>query len=219
VTKAIRLVIFDLDGTLVDSSVDITNALNYALGPFGFKKMTAGETIGLVGEGLSRLIEKVVGNEKAAIIPQVQDRFIRYYSEHLADFTVPYNGVRETLQRLGDIKKAVISNKRESLSKNLLEKLRLASFFDIILGSDSVVHKKPSPEPVLKVLDALGVRPEETVIVGDSGYDIDAGKAASVKTIAVSYGFRDRKFLGSADRIIDSIEELIPILLEMNSDA
>lgn len=213
----IKVVMFDLDGTLVDSSVDITNALNYAAGPYGIGKMTAEETIGLVGEGLTRLIEKVLGNERAAIVPEVLDRFVIYYSEHLVDFTLPYRGVRDTLERLGKYRKAVISNKRESLSRKLLDKLGLAKYFDIILGSDSVEEKKPSPKPIMKVLESFSFRPDEAVIVGDSNYDIDAGKAAGTKTIAVSYGFRDVVLLKGADFIIGDITELVQVLSEIDS--
>ena len=213
----IKVVMFDLDGTLVDSSVDITNALNYAAGPFGVRKMTVEETIGLVGEGVTRLIEKVLGNERAAIVPEVLDRFVGYYSEHLVDFTLPYGGVRETLERLGNYKKAVISNKRESLSRELLDKLGLAKYFDIILGSDSAEEKKPSPKPIMKVLESFSLKPDEAVIVGDSNFDIDAGRAAGTKTIAVSYGFRDVGLLKGADFIIGDITELLSILAEIDS--
>lgn len=213
----IKVIMFDLDGTLVDSSVDITNALNYAAGPYGIGKMTVEETIGLVGEGLTRLIEKVLGNARAATGPEVLDRFIGYYSEHLADFTLPYRGVRETLERLGNYRKAVISNKRESLSRELLDKLGLANYFDIILGSDSVEEKKPSPKPIMKVLESFSLQPDEAVIVGDSNFDIDAGRAAGTKTIAVSYGFRDVGLLKGADFIIDDITELLQVLAEIDS--
>ncbi len=213
----IKLIIFDLDGTLVDSGIDITKALNYAIEPYGLDKITVSQTTAMVGEGLSRLIEKMLGNQRADIIPDVLERFVRYYSGHLADFTLPYPGVQETLQQLSGYRKVVVSNKREILSKRLLETLELSGYFDIILGSDSVEEKKPSPKPVLQMLRRFSLRPEEAVIVGDSNYDIDSGKAAGVGTIAVSYGFRRPEFLGGADFLIDSMGELIKILEELNS--
>ncbi|MDA8104186.1 MAG: HAD-IA family hydrolase [Nitrospiraceae bacterium] len=207
----IKLVMFDLDGTLVDSSVDITNALNYATGPYGFGKMTVDRTIGMVGEGLTRLIEKMVG-EGSSIMPEVLDRFIRYYSEHLVDFTVPYRGVRETLEQLNGYKKAVISNKREALSRRLLEELDLLKYFDMVLGSDSAEERKPSPKPLRMVLGALDVKPEDSAIVGDSNFDIEAGNAAGVHTIAVTYGYRGIEYLKAADYFISDIDELVPLL-------
>jgi phosphoglycolate phosphatase len=213
----IKLVMFDLDGTLVDSSLDITNALNYAIEPYGLEKLTVEKTIGLVGEGLTRLVEKILGKENTEIMPDVLERFIHYYSEHLSDFTLPYPGVGETLEKLSGYRKAVISNKRESLSRRLLENLALSKYFEIILGSDSVEERKPSPKPILRILTDLSLKPKEAVMVGDSTYDIEAGKAAEVRTIAVSYGYRDPVLLKGADYIIDRIEEVIPRLKELDS--
>ena len=205
----IKLVIFDLDGTLVNSSADITNALNYAIEPYGFEQLTIERTTSLVGEGVTRLIEKLVGQKAADLKDVVLKRFLEYYSEHLTDFTVPYPGVRETLEMLGNYRKTVISNKREDLSKHLLETLELSGYFDIIWGSDSVSEKKPSPAPVLEMLKKLSCGPDEAVMVGDSNYDIEAGRAAGVRTVAVSYGYRHINLLKDADFIIDNMKELI----------
>lgn len=211
----VKIIMFDLDGTLVDSSLDIANSLNFALEPYGIGQVSVKETIGMVGEGLTKLIEKVLGDGSARLVPEALDRFVGYYSEHLTEFTLPYPGVRETLEYLGSYKKAVISNKLEALSKRLLEELGLAKYFDLILGSDSVEEKKPSPKPIIKVLESFSVGINEAVIVGDSNYDIDAGKAAGIRTIAVSYGFRDTDTLKGADFIIGDIGELLPILARL----
>ena len=211
----LELIIFDLDGTLVDSGMDITNALNYAITPYGLKPLTVEDTIKMVGEGLTRLIEKILGDNNASIKDAALDRFIKYYSEHLTDFTRPYPEVTKTLQMLGGYKKAIISNKRESLSKKLLEQLKLMKFFDVVLGSDSTPEKKPSPAPAKKVLEILGIEPRRAIIVGDSDFDIQAGKGAGLITVAVTYGFRDRETLKNADFLIDSIGELLT-LIEMH---
>lgn len=208
----LELIIFDLDGTLVDSGMDITNALNYAITPYGFKPLTVEDTVKMVGEGLTRLIEKILGDNNASIKDAVLDRFIKYYSEHLTDFTKPYPGVTKTLEMLGGYKKAIISNKRESLSKKLLEQLGLIKFFDVVLGSDSVSERKPSPIPVKRVLEILGTEPERAIIVGDSDFDIQAGKAAGLTTVAVTYGFRDRAMLGNADFLIDNMAQLLTLI-------
>jgi phosphoglycolate phosphatase len=214
--NSLELIIFDLDGTLVDSGMDITNALNYAIAPYGFKPLTVEDAIKMVGEGLTRLIEKILGDNNASIKDAVLDRFIKYYSEHLADFTRPYPGVIKTLVMLGRYKKAVISNKRESLSKKLMEQLGLMKFFDVVLGSDSAAEKKPSPAPVKKVLEILGVEPQRAIIVGDSDFDIQAGKGAGLITVAVTYGFRDRAMLGNADFLIDSMAQLLTLIEKNN---
>lgn len=204
----ITLIIFDLDGTLVNSIVDITNSLNHAIEPYRLEKMTVEKTMGLVGEGLTALVEKVLGRENAPIMSSVMDRFIRYYSEHLTDFTVPYPGVPETLEKLADYRKAVVSNKREALSKRVLDDLKLSHFFDVILGSDSAVAKKPSPEPILHILRMVKVDPDQAVMVGDSNYDMEAGRAAGIKTIGVTYGYRGLAFLGDADEVIEHFTDL-----------
>jgi len=215
--EMIKLVMFDLDGTLVDSSVDITNALNYAIEPYGLEKLSVRKTISLVGEGLTSLVEKILGKDNAEILPDALERFLHYYSGHLTDFTLPYPGVRKTLENLSAYRKAVISNKRESLSRRLLEDLDLLKYFDIILGSDSVEERKPSPKPILHILTALSLKSDEAVMVGDSNYDIEAGTAAGVRTVAVSYGYRNPSLLKAADCIIDSIGELIPKLKEFDA--
>ena len=211
----IELIIFDLDGTLIDSSIDITNALNYAIEPYDLPCLTNNEAIKMVGEGITRLIEKLIGEKDISAgtaKDDVSKRFIEHYTEHVLDYTKTYPGVKETLERLSCYKKAVISNKRESLSIRVLEGLGLSGFFDVILGSDSVNEKKPSPIPIIKVLSDLNMRPPEAVIVGDSNFDVDAGKAAGVTTIAVTYGYRPRDTISHADYMIDRIIDLVPLI-------
>ncbi len=213
----LKLIVFDLDGTLVDSKFDITNAINYAIRPMGLPELTPEDAIRFVGEGITRLIEKILGNDHAEKKPYVMEKFLRYYSEHLIDNTMPYKGVMKTLQSMNAYKKAVISNKREDLSRRLLEGLGLAAYFDLILGADSVAERKPSPVPVLKAMEILHATPRETIMVGDSNIDIEAGKKAGVKTIAVAYGYKPIEYLKGADYIIrDSLNEIVSILEEMN---
>jgi phosphoglycolate phosphatase len=212
----IKLIIFDLDGTLVDTSGDITNALNYALKPYGLRDLTVEDTIKMVGEGITRLIEKILENERIQMRDTVIKRFLDYYSEHLVDFSTLYPHVRETLEKLKDYKKAVISNKREYLSTRLLDKLDLLKYFDLVVGSDTTSERKPSAIPVIYVFTKLGVNPDESIIVGDSNYDIEAGKKAGLKTVAVTYGYRERQYLIDADYIIDSMKDLFT-LLDTNS--
>jgi len=213
---SIKLIIFDLDGTLVDTSRDITNALNHALTSHGLNSLTVEETKRLVGEGITRLVEKIIGENKAGEREEIIKKFLAYYEEHLIDFSYSYPNVKETLKALNGYKKAVISNKRESLSKRVLEKLDLLRYFDMVVGSDTTPERKPSPVPVLYVLEHFHFHPDEAVIVGDSNFDIEAGKNAGVKTVAVTYGFRDRRYLSEAAGIIDDMGDL-PALLDRSS--
>jgi len=208
----VKLIIFDLDGTLIDSSVDIANALNYAMEPYSSRRVTRDETIKLVGEGISRLIGKLVGDRDETVRADVGKRFLKHYTEHIVDYTVVYPGVNETLKKLGRYRKAVISNKRESLSRLVLERLGLLKYFDLVIGSDTTPERKPSPVPVIKALSELHVSPDSAVMVGDSNYDVDAGKAAGVVTIAVTYGYRSLQVIANADHLIDRMLDLIPVL-------
>jgi phosphoglycolate phosphatase len=217
----IKLIIFDLDGTLVDSSIDISNAINYAIEPYGVKPITIQETISLVGEGITRLMEKIVERSKKTEDRSqtkeidkdiLVERFLEHYSIHLIDNTTVYPNVKETLEQLNGYKKAVISNKREVLSVRILDNLGLLKYFDLVVGSDTTSERKPSPIPIFHVLSRLNIKPEETVIVGDSNFDIEAGRAAGIKTIAVTYGYRPVELLKDADYMIDKMSELVNIL-------
>jgi len=219
----IKLLIFDLDGTLADTGQDITNALNYALEPFGVREYSLEETKAMVGSGISTLLEsliptnppggvnKGIANSKEA----VTDRFLEYYDNHLIDNTVAYPHVQETLAKLDGYKKGILSNKREIYSKQVLEGINIIQYFDLVWGSDSVREKKPSPVPVLDMLEHFNVSQSEAVMIGDSNYDVEAGKEAGIKVIAVTYGFRPVEMLKDADVIIDSFEELLNVLKEM----
>lgn len=227
----LKLLIFDLDGTLVDTSRDITNAINHAVAPFGVKPLSIETAKSMVGSGISKLLGELIdpgikeqGTTKKNVnkadaqhsSEKAIERFLDHYSGHLLDNTKPYPKVKETLSELRRYKKAVISNKREILCRQVLKGLNLSIFFDIILGSDSVSEKKPSPIPVFEVLKRLGISKNETVMTGDSNFDIEAGRAAGIKTIAVTYGYRSKELLKDADFMIDSFEELLPLLPLIN---
>jgi phosphoglycolate phosphatase len=210
----LKLLIFDLDGTLADTAIDITNAVNYALKPFGIRPFSVEEIKRMVGSGITNLLHSLIPPEHISdhTLKDVVERFLVYYSEHILDNTVAYPHVKETLQQLGAYKKAVISNKRESFSKKVLEGIGILQYFDIVLGSDSVSERKPSPVPVLEVLKRLGVSKDEAIMIGDSNYDIQTARAADVRVIAVTYGFRPKEMLKDADYMIDDFGELLRLL-------
>ena len=209
---SIQLILFDLDGTIVDTSKDITNALNYALSPYGLDGISVEATIKIIGEGLTRLIEKVLGEERYHLKDAVSKRFLDYYSAHLVDNSQIYPDVKETLDMLSGYRKAVISNKRENLSVNLLKQLDLDRHFELIVGSDTTPERKPSAGPLLYVCSKLHISSREALMVGDSQYDIEAGHNAGTKTVAVTYGYQERSLLTAADYQIDSFRDLPRIL-------
>ena len=212
----LKLLIFDLDGTLADTGRDITDALNYALHPFGVRTYSIEETKAMVGSGISRLLASLLPVNDEGTRQRVTDRFISYYSAHVVDYTAAYPQVKETLTQLDGYKKAVVSNKRTALSKEVLRGVGLLQYFDVVCGSDSVRAIKPSPLPILDLMDRFHVLPEETVIIGDSNYDVEAGKAAGIRTIAVTYGFRSRDVLKDADFLIDRFDDLPHTLRQIN---
>ncbi|MEW6714223.1 MAG: HAD-IA family hydrolase [Nitrospirota bacterium] len=208
----LKLLIFDLDGTLADTSVDIANAVNYAIEPLGKSSYSVEEIKAMVGSGITKLIRSLIPSEASIPEENIIKRFLDYYSEHLLDNTKAYPYVNDTLSKFADYKKAVISNKREGFSREILEGIGISRFFDIVLGSDSVREQKPSPVPLLEVMKRYGASKDEAVMIGDSSYDIQAARAAGVKVIAVTYGFRSRETLKDADYIIDSFDELLKII-------
>ncbi len=203
---------FDLDGTIVDSRIDITEAINYAVRDYGLGPYSVEEISSMVGRGITRLIEDLMRPHPHVPVEDIKERFLFYYERHLTDNTRPYPGVKDVLEELRDYKKAVVSNKREYLSKKTLEELGLLEYFDLVMGSDSAPQKKPSPDPLLIVLKRFNIPADEAVMVGDSDLDIMAGRGAGVKTIAVSYGYRPREVLSDADFIIDNIRDLPPLI-------
>ena len=216
----LKLIIFDLDGTLVDSRLDIMHAVNHAVSPYAIDPVDLAETTELVGEGAIRLMEKLLKKRKVNHdISMLVDRFESYYSAHPVSHTVVYPGVPETLRLLRDYRKAIVSNKFRSISLQVLERLELSQYFEEVAGVDTFPERKPSPLPVLRIMERFRARPKDTVIVGDSMYDIQAGRAAGTKTVAAAYGYGSRGFSDNADFIITDFPQLIDVINRFNGTA
>ena len=191
-------IIFDLDGTLLDTLDDLTDATNAALERFGLKSRTRDEVRAFVGNGIAKLIERAVGQEGMDKHAEVLAEFKRYYAAHCADKTAPYEGILSLLQALQaqGIKTAVVSNKADfavkSLAKTYFDGLLLAA-----VGENEAegIQKKPAPDSLLAVMEQLSANAETTVYVGDSEVDIQTAKNAGVACICVTWGFRDKSYL------------------------
>jgi phosphoglycolate phosphatase len=215
---AITLIIFDLDGTLIDSIEDITNALNYAFGAYGVNDLTTAEVTALVGEGPSKLVQDVLTERNLSADREILvTRFLDYYESHPADKTVLYPGTREMLETLNDLKMAIVTNKTEKLSLDIVKKFELDKYFDMVVAVDTIAERKPSPGPVIHVLSAFNVAAENAIIVGDSVIDIQTGKASFVRTVAVTHGYGRDGFQKEADFVICSLPELIDIVKRENA--
>jgi phosphoglycolate phosphatase len=217
----IKLIILDLDGTLVDSLADLTDAVNYMRSQYGLHELLTEEVRKLVGEGAGRLVERALPGFSPEALKQGLEHFFTFNFRHIADKSALYPGVIWTLEQLKErgYILAVASNKSEPLCREILRVLGADHFFAAILGAESAAARKPSPEPVLHLMALFGVNASETVMVGDSGYDIAAGKGAGVLTIACDYGYGAAEELKGADRIVASLGEIIPFVITPPSPA
>ncbi len=211
----IKLIIFDLDGTLVDSLDDLTDATNRMLEQFARPLLTTGEVRKLVGQGARRLVERALPGASAADVDSALAIFLAYNESHIADKTRPYPGVRETLDVLrGQGKRlAVVSNKNVALCRRLLAVFGIEDYFAAVVGADSLPFRKPSPEPLLHLVREFGALAGETAMVGDSINDISAGKGAGVVTVGCRYGYGDAVELAEADYRVDAFAELLGLPL------
>jgi phosphoglycolate phosphatase len=195
--RTIKLVIFDLDGTLIDSRLDLVHSVNAALRHIGRPELPEDVIASYVGDGAPILIQRALGGEAVddAIVRQGLQFFLSYYREHKLDHTTVYEGIKEALAaiRRGSNGRArtmaVLSNKPVVPSRAIVEALGLGSFFTQIYGGNSFATKKPDPEGARKLLEENSVRPEEAAIVGDSHVDVETGRNAGLWTVGVNYGF------------------------------
>ena len=211
-----ELIIFDLDGTLIDSSDDIAWAANMTLVYMGYNEMDLDAIKEGIGWGVKTLLQKLMPQEGPERIDDARVKFLEYYWDHLTVNTILYPGVRETIDYFKDHDKkmAIVTNKPIKFTEKILNELALKDFFLMVLGGDSLMNRKPDPEPVEKVISTLGVTKGKTVFVGDSKVDGETGKRAGIFTIGVEYGFSGRKELEEAgfDIIISEFPELTRIL-------
>jgi 2-phosphoglycolate phosphatase len=213
----LKAVLFDLDGTLVDSEKDIAEAANYTREHYGLKRVPDTTIAQYVGNGVYTLLEKSLGTTDQAKIQEAYEVFQSHYRVHCADFTKPYPGAFDLLNALKkkNIKMGVVSNKPQEFTTSVLEKLNLAPYFEVAFGPEATTNRKPHPEPLLVALEKLGAQPSEAVMVGDSIVDIQAAQAGQIKVAVFTHGYGTRKVLnsGNPDWIVDSFQELIPILI------
>jgi len=225
----VKAVVFDMDGTLLDTLTDLKLALNYSLSGFGYPERTTDEVRNFIGAGMDVLIELALsehlklgadsdGKKRAElerVHKQVKDRFIDYYIAHGEDNTKPYPQIMSLLHALKarGIKVAVVSNKALEAVKRLNERL-FAGVFDAEIGDAEGIKLKPAPDMILNALDELGIDREAAVYVGDGDTDIMAAKNAGVRCISVTYGYRTKEFLKErgGKEFADSVGELAELL-------
>jgi len=211
-------VVFDLDGTLVDTSPDLCAALNHVLQRFERPQVDPETVRHLVGHGARALIQRglaLAGEDDPTLVEAAVPHFLRYYTDHIADGSRPYPGIEEVLDALGDagVVAAVCTNKPEALARQLLESFNWGQRFAAIVGGDSLAVRKPHAAHLQGTIAAAGGVVASTVFVGDSSVDVAAARAAQVPIVIVSFGFNDLPAakLG-ADAVIDHFDALLPLL-------
>ncbi len=208
-----KLLIFDMDGTILNTLEDITDGLNYALNTAKLPLRTMAEVRSFIGDGIRKLIERgVPTGTPSDKIDEVYGIFTEYYSIHSTDKTKPYDGILELLEELKQMgcKVAVVSNKADYAVRKLCDKY-FSGVFDRAIGERENVPKKPAPDSLNEVLKQLGIQKSEAVYIGDSEVDIKTASNAGMDCIIVDWGFRERQYLVScgADKIVSNVEELL----------
>lgn len=210
-----KLVMFDLDGTLVDSVADIALSLNRGLADLGLPAVSIEQVKTWVGRGASRLVYCVLEHQRQS--PDLHDellaRFMARYQESVCEVSTVYPGGRELLLacKAAGIRLACVTNKPYAPAKALLEALDILQPFDLLLGGDSLPHKKPHPLPLQHCLQHFGLKAGEALMVGDSRNDVEAARAAGVKVVAVPWGYNHGEPIMAAqpDWLVDSLTELL----------
>jgi phosphoglycolate phosphatase len=213
-----QLIVFDLDGTLVDSRRDLANATNALLVECGAAPLSE-ERIGrMVGDGAATLVARAFAAVNVGQPPDALDRFLRIYGDHLLDYTRPYPGILEALDHLRSRSRlAVLTNKPLASTRRILEGLALASYFppDAVLGGDGPFPRKPDPTALRHLAVQAGVPLHDTLLVGDSAIDWRTARAAGIAACLVRYGFGFEGVpldqLGTEDRVIVSAGELMSL--------
>jgi phosphoglycolate phosphatase len=210
IAPTVRAFLFDLDGTLIDSKLDLVNSVNSMLRQMQREVLPLTTVASYIGHGAPRLVADALGPDAVeADRKRALDIFLAHYNEHSLDATRAYPGVLEGLEALQDHPLAVLTNKPVKMSVAILEALGLRKYFRAVYGGDSFEKKKPDPAGALAILKDLGAQPHEAAMVGDSGVDIQTARNAGMFAIAVNYGFgqHDRQ-AQPADLYIDSLEEI-----------
>ena len=217
-----KLVIFDLDGTLLNTIEDLGNAANYALSQNGYPTHSVASYPFFVGNGVRNLIRKALPDDMRtdSIIESLLKDFKEYYNEHNTDCTKPYDGIEELLRNLQDngVKIAVASNKYQQATEKIIAHYFGDIDFVAVYGQREGVNVKPDPSVVFSILSDAKVPKSEVLYVGDSGVDMETARRACVDSVGVTWGFRSEKELNEyhADMIVNKASDIFDIVMKEN---
>lgn len=218
-TPAPRPLLFDFDGTLIDSAPEIQTAVNHMLAEHGLPPLTLAQIHSFVGDGARTLVERCLSHagrpSTTYTLPALTRRYMEIYESLRPDPACTYPGVAETLaalQRRGH-PMALVTNKPEQATHGVLAAVGLTGFFEVVIGGDTLPVRKPDPAPVREALRRLDVPATDAVMIGDSINDMLSGRAAGLRVIAVSYGYAHGPVADlGADRVIDRFEDLLALV-------
>lgn len=219
-----RLVVFDLDGTLLNTIADLGNAANHTLAELGLPQHSLDEYRLMVGNGMRKLIMRALPDDKAqddAFVDDTLAAFLKYYADHIDLYTKPYPGIPELINTLSTegYKLAVASNKIQAGAEKLIARFFPGIDFVAVMGNSPDYPLKPDAALVEYIMQKAGTDRTHTVMVGDSDTDIQTARNAGIPVIAVSWGFRPRHELTSADYIADDTNQILRILESSDSNA
>ncbi|MBD5145734.1 MAG: HAD-IA family hydrolase [Ruminococcus sp.] len=212
-----KTIIFDLDGTLLDTLADLADSANYTMEQMGYPTHPVESFRYFVGNGVPKLLERCLPEDKRTEenIQTARTIFAEYYNVHFVDKTKPYDGVAELLKNLkkSGVKMAVASNKSDEFTVSLVKRF-FGNAFDMVQGGKADVPKKPAPDIVYGIMEKLGAVPENTYFAGDSNVDMYTAKNAGIKAIGCLWGFRTKEELleGGADFLAESPMDIYKIL-------
>jgi 2-phosphoglycolate phosphatase len=209
----LEMVIFDFDGVLVDTGMDIANATNFTLTSLGLAELPVDQIMQYIGGGAEPLLTRCLGERAIELMDQALPIFSKRYAQYYCVETVRYPGVLEMLETLhqAGLRMAIATNKREPLTHGILDKLDMKAYFPMVVGPESITKRKPDPEAVIKILQAVQIPAGRSLMVGDTAADLLAGQAAGTLTCGVTYGYGSFQEITDCkpDILIGAIGELV----------